>query len=156
MAEKTNGHAKVTALRMLVIVALIFHAVGLFVLPYLGFLFSPDVREIMKYGGHGATINPTHPIVYAFYLIPYPALIGVFLGLSWGRYLLLGFYVVLAIASFYLGASVSGPPESFISIVGSLVDGAILGLAFLGGQAVHTQPSNNLMQPTGQERPAAD
>jgi len=145
-----------TPIRVLAVAALVFHAIGLFAIPYLGFLFSPDVRELMKYGGHGAAINPTHPIVYAFYLVPYPALVGVFLGLNWGRYLLLGFYVVLALASFYLGASVSGPPESFIAIVASLLDGAILGLAFFGSQAVRAQPSNNLMQPTGRERPAAD
>lgn len=156
MAEQTQARYKLTPLRVLVVAALIFHAVGLFAIPHLGFLFSSDVRELMKYGGHGATINPTHPIVYAFYLIPYPALVGVFLGLSWGRYLLLGFYAVLAVASFYLGASVSGPPESFIAIVGSILDGAILGLAFFGSRAVRAQPSNNLMQPTGQERPAAD
>jgi hypothetical protein len=145
-----------TPIRVLAVGALIFHAIGLFAIPHLAFLFSPDVRELMKYGGHGATINPTHPIVYALWLLPYPALVAIFLGLNWGRYLLLTFYVVLALASFYLGASVSGPPESFIAIVGSLLDGAVLGLAFFGTQALRAQPSNNLMQPTGRERPAAD
>jgi hypothetical protein len=125
-----------TPIRVLAVAALIFHAIGLFAVPYLDFLFSPEVRDLMRYGGHGATINPTHPFVYAFYLLPYPALVGVLLGQMWGRYLLLFFYAVLAFASFYLGASVSGPPESFIAIVGSLLDGAILGLAFFGGQAV--------------------
>lgn len=145
-----------TPIKVLAAAAIVFHAIGLFALPHLGFLFSPDVRELMKYGGHGATINPTHPIIYWFYLLPYPALVGIYLNLNWGRYLLLAFYAILAFGSFYLGASVSGPPESFIAIVGSLLDGALLGLAFYGAQATRTQPSNNLMQPTGQERPAAD
>lgn len=155
MAEQLQRGAKVTPLRVLVVIALILHAVGLFALPYLGFLFSPDVRELMKYGGHGATINPTHPIVYAFYLIPYPALVGIFLGLNWGRYLLLGYFVVLSIASFFLGASVSGPPESFLSIVGALVDGAILGVAFFAGQGVRAQPSNSTPHADARDVPAS-
>jgi hypothetical protein len=147
MAEQIMRTASMSPLRVLVVVALIFHAVGLFALPYLGFLFSPDVRELMKYGGHGARINPTHPFVYAFYLIPYPALIAIFLGWNWGRYLLLGFFALLAVSSFYLGASVSGPPETFVSIVGSLVDGGVLALAFFGGQAPGAQPSNMAVVP---------
>jgi hypothetical protein len=145
MAEQRIGAVAITPLRILVVVALIFHAVGLFAVPYLGFLFSPDVRELMKYGGHGASINPTHPVLYAFYLIPYPALIAIYLGQLWGRYLLLAFYIIVAISSFYLGASVSGPPETFISIVASLADGAILGLVFFGSQARGAQPSNMAM-----------
>jgi hypothetical protein len=147
MAEQRIGGVAITPLRILVVAALIFHAVGLFALPYLGFLFSPDARELMKYGGHGARINPAHPVVYAFYLIPYPALIAIFLGQSWGRYLLLAYFIILAVASFFLGASVSAPPETFISIIGSLVDGAILGLAFFGSQARGAQPSNMAVVP---------
>ena len=155
MAEGTNA-LSMSPVRAFAIAGLVFHAVGLFAIPHLAFLFSPDIRQLMQYGGHGAKINPAHPFLYAFYLLPFPALVGIYFRLNWGRYLLLGFYVVVALASFYLGASVSGPPETFIAIVGSLVDGAVLALAFFGSQATGRQPSNNLMQPTGQKRPAAD
>jgi hypothetical protein len=153
MAEQDIRAASMSPLRVLVVVALIFHAVGLFALPYLGFLFSPEVRELMKYGGHGARMDPAHPLVYAFYLVPYPALIAIFLGWNWGRYLLLGFFALLALGSFFLGASVSGPPETFASIVGSLADGGVLALAFFGGQTSGAQPSNMAVVP---DAPGAD
>ena len=47
----------VTPFRALVALALIFHAVGLFAIPQMPFLFSPDAKELMKYGGHGATLR---------------------------------------------------------------------------------------------------
>jgi hypothetical protein len=35
------------------------------------------------------------------------------------------------VATFFLGASISGPPETFVSLAATLLDGAILGLVFL-------------------------
>lgn len=117
--------------KILVVAALVFHAVGLFLLPRLPFLFSSDTMELMKYGGHGARVNPTHPIFYALYLVPYPALVAMYFFKNWGRYLLLAFICVLLLTSFVLGASISGPPETFVSLVATLLDGGILALAFL-------------------------
>ena len=118
--------------RTMVILALILHAVGLFALPYLGFLFSPDVRELMRYGGHGAFVNPSHPFIYALYLLPYPAFVAMLFGLLWGRYLLLAYVVIVAAGTYFFGASISGFPETLINLVAMLLDGAILGLAFFG------------------------
>src|SRR6266851_6692805 len=95
--------------KILVIAALMFHGVGLFVLPKLPFLFSSDIMELMKYSGHGARVNPTHPIIYVLYLLPYPALIAMYFFQNWGRYLLLAYISVLLLGSFFLGASISGP-----------------------------------------------
>jgi len=117
--------------KILIIGALLFHGVGLFALPKLPFLFSPDTMELMKYGGHGARINPTHPIIYALYLLPYPALIAMYFFQNWARYLLLVYISMLLLGSFFLGASVSGPPDTFVNFVAVLLDGAILGLAFV-------------------------
>ena len=117
--------------RLLLIAALLFHAVGLFVLPRLPFLFSSDTMELMKYGGHGARLNPTNSVFYALYLLPYPALMGMYFFQNWARYLLLAFICVLMVATFFLGASISGPPETFVSLAATLLDGAILGLVFL-------------------------
>jgi len=116
--------------KILVIAALLFHGVGLFVLPKLPFLFSSDTMELMKYSGHGARFNPTHPIIYVLYLLPYPALIAMYFFQNWGRYLLLAYIVVLLLGSFVLGASISGPPDTFVNFAAVLLDGAILGLAF--------------------------
>jgi len=146
----------VAEFRLLVAIAFVAHAIILFVLPNMRFLFSPDVMQLMQYGGHGARINPTHPIVTAVYFMPLAAFVGLFLLQAWGRYLLLAFFVLEVVGSFVLGTSISGPPETFFSLVAYLADGAILGFAFLSPPRRELQPSNNLMQPTGQEQPAAD
>ena len=145
----------VAEFRLLVAIAFVAHAVVLFVLPNMRFLFSPDVMQLMQYGGHGANVNPGHPVIYALYLLPFPAFVGLFLLQPWGRYLLLAFLAATVLGSFVLGTWVSGPPETFFAYVANLVDGAILGFAFLS-PPVSGQPSNSLMQPTGQKRPAAD
>jgi hypothetical protein len=118
-------------LKILVVAALLFHAIGLFVLPKMPFLFSGDTVELMKYGGHGARVNPTHPLIYLMYLLPYPALIGLYFFQNWARYLLLAFVCIVLIGTFFLGASISGPPETFVSLAATLMDGAILALIFL-------------------------
>ena len=155
MAAPAPRFITIAEFRILVALAFLAHAVVLFVLPKMPFLFSPDVMHLMQYGGHGATVNPSHPIVYAVYLIPFPAFIGLFLLQAWGRYLLLAFFVLTVPGSFVLGTSISGPPETFFDMVAALADGAILGFAFLSPPR-RQQPSNPLMRPTGQERPAAD
>src|SRR5882762_2366947 len=117
--------------KILVVAALVFQIVEAFLLPKLPFLFSAYTLELMKYGGHGARVNPTHPIVHIFYLLPYPALVALYFLRNWGRYLLLAFITIALFGSFFLGASISGPPETFISIAITLLEGAILALAFL-------------------------
>ena len=130
----------VTPFRTLVVLALVFHAFGLFAIPHLDFLFSPYVKELMKYSGHGATVNPTHPVIYAFYLLPYPAFVALFFGQAWGRYLLLAYVLLIAFGTYFLGTSISGFPDTLINLVAVLLDGAILGLAFFA--AGEPQPSN--------------
>jgi hypothetical protein len=128
----------------------------LFVLPRMQFLFSPDVLELMRYGGHGATVAMNHPAILALYLLPFPAFVGLLLLQAWGKYLLLAFCALTVAGSFFFGATVSGPPEEFFSTLAWLFDGAILGLAFLNSPSSEPKPSNPLMQPTGRERPSAD
>ena len=120
----------VTPFRALVVSALIFHAVGLFAIPHMPFLFSPDAKELMKYGGHGATLNPEHPIMYALYLLPYPAFVALLLGQPRGRYLLLAYVILMALGTYFLGVSIAAFPDSLITLIAILLDGAILGLAF--------------------------
>jgi hypothetical protein len=95
------------------------------------FLYSQDSLELMKYGGHGARVAMTHPVIFALYLIPFPAFIGMFWFRNWGRYLLLAFLGIALFGSFFFGVSISGPPETFFGYAASLIDGAIVGLAFL-------------------------
>lgn len=117
-------------LRVLIALALLFHGIGLFLLPLLPFLFSSDTLELMKYSGHGARLAMDHPLIFYLYLLPYPALLGVWFLRKWGGYVLLTFVTIVLIGSFYFGASVSGPPETFVSLAATLLDGAILALVF--------------------------
>lgn len=117
--------------RAIVIAALVCHAVVLFVLPNATFLFSQDSLQLMRYGGHGAHIAMNHPILFAFYLVPFPAFVGLFYFKNWARHTLLLFLVVALLGSFAFGVSVSGPPETFFGYAASLLDGAIMALAFV-------------------------
>jgi len=142
MAAEPIRSVTVAAFRVMVVVAFIAHAVVLFALPHLQFLFPSDVMELMKHGGHGARVAMNHPVIYVLYLLPFPAFIGLFLLQAWGRYLLLVFFGLTAVGSFFFGASISGPPETFFELVAMLFDGAILGLAFFSPPSKHVQPSN--------------
>jgi hypothetical protein len=132
--------------RVLVVIAFITHAVVLFVLPQMPFLFSDDVMQLMRYGGHGARVNPTHPVIYAVYLLPFPAFVGLYLFQTWGRNLLLAYFALTLFGSFVLGTFVSGPPETFFASVAALVDGAVLGFAFLNPPRIEGQPSNSTVE----------
>lgn len=130
-AWSVHGFAMTHQFKALVVAAFLVHAIVLFVLPKLPFLFSADVMELMKNGGHGAHLAMSHPMIFALYLLPFPAFVGLYLLRNWGRYVLLTFVLIALMGSFFFGASISGPPETFFSYVASLMDGAIIGLAFL-------------------------
>jgi hypothetical protein len=87
--------------------------------------------DLMKYGGHGAHVAMSHPVIYALYLLPFPAFVGMFFFKSWGRYLLLAFLALALFGSFFFGVSISGPPETFFGYFASLLDGAIIAMAYL-------------------------
>ena len=117
--------------RTVVCLALVFHVVGMFVLPHMPFLFSNDVAELAQYSGHGAKFNVRHPVVYAVYLMVFPGLVGMLFLQNWGRHLVVGYTSVILFLTFFSGASISGPPETFVSTMAILLDGAGLGLAYL-------------------------
>lgn len=117
--------------RVLVVSALLAHAIVLFVLPQVPFVFSSYSLDLMRYGGHGARVAMNHPLIFVLYVIPFPAFAGLYFFKNWGRYLLALFLALVLIGSFFFGVSVSGPPETFFGHVGSLFDGGIMALAFL-------------------------
>lgn len=142
MADQVHRTVTVTQFRVMVVLAFVMHAIVLFVLPRMPFLFSPDVLEIMRYGGHGASVAMNHPIFFGLYLLPFPAFIGLFLLQTWGRYLLLAFFVLTVGGSFFFGATISGPPEEFFSSLATLLDGAILGFTFFSPPGPGPRPFN--------------
>jgi hypothetical protein len=129
--DRSSTLMLITRFRILIVVAAVFHAVGLFVLPHLEFLFSADVKQLMAYGGHGAHVAMSHPLIYGLYLVPFAAFVGLYLLRGWGRHVLAAYLATMLLGSFFFGTSVSGPPETFVSLVAVLADGAILGLTFL-------------------------
>jgi hypothetical protein len=119
-----------SSFRALVVVSAAAHGVGLFLLPNFPQLFAPETLELARYAGHGARVNIDHVALWGLYLLPYPALIGMYFFKNWGRMLFAGFLCVVGVSTFFFGVSISGPPETFVSFVAYLADGAILGLAF--------------------------
>jgi len=101
--------------RVLVVLAFLFHVIALFVIPHLGFLLAH------------------HWLLYALYLVPYVALVAIWFAPLWGRWLLLGYVAATAAISFAFGISVA-PPEAFLSLMISVLDGAVLGVAFFGSR----------------------
>lgn len=87
--------------------------------------------QLMRYGGHGAHVAMNHPIIFILYLLPFPAFVALYFFRNWGRYLLLMFLTIALLGSFFFGVSISGPPETFFGYAASMLDGAIIGLAFL-------------------------
>lgn len=129
--------------RALIAAAFLCHGVVLFVLPKLLFLFSADSMELMRYGGHGAHVAMNHPVIFALYLLPFPAFIALYLFKNWGRYLLVSFLAIVLVGSFFFGVSISGPPETFFGDAALLLDGAIVGLMFLSPlKEQFSKPSN--------------
>ena len=123
--------AVTTSFRVLVVGALAAHAIVLFVLPHVPFVFSSYSLELMRYGGHGAHIAMNHPIIFALYLIPFLAFIGLYFFKNWARHLLVAYLALVLVGSFFFGVSISGPPETFFGEAASLLDGGIVALAFL-------------------------
>jgi hypothetical protein len=62
--------------------------------------------------------------------------------------------VLTVFGSFFFGASISGPPETFFEAIAMLLDGAILGFAFLSPPSLHVQPSNSTPHPDARDVPA--
>jgi hypothetical protein len=143
-ARSLCGAAMKTQFRALVVAALLAHGVVLFVLPKLPFLFSADSMDLMRYGGHGAHVAMNHPVLLGFYLLPFPAFIALYFFRNWGRYLLLAFLCLALFGSFFFGVSISGPPETFFGYAASLLDGAIIGLAFLSSLKERFSKSSEL------------
>lgn len=133
--------------RLLVIAALVCHGIVLFVLPQVPFLFSEDSMQLMRYGGHGAYVAMSHPVIYALYLLPFPAFAGLYFFKNWGRSLLLAFLSLALFGSFFFGVSISGPPETFFGYAASLLDGAIIGLVFLSPLRERFSKPSNIDRP---------
>ena len=104
----------------------------LFVWPYLPIPMSERMAAFRSYGGAGALAPAATTIVF---FVAQPlwivSAIGLYFLRWWGRLMLVGTYVLTMLASLLGGIWVQLPWESFLGTIATLMDGAVLALAFL-------------------------
>ena len=103
-----------------------------YALPHLPLYYRPEIQTLLSYSGVGAPAWIQHPTFYlslgAAKLI---SLLGLFLFLSWGRWLFTACVLVGVAVLPLSGIAVIPPLDSLIGGVLCLLDGAIFALAFL-------------------------
>ncbi len=121
---------RIRIFQLLVVVSLICYLAWAF-LPYTSRVFPKEVSDLLAWGGYGSHHWTQHPLFYiSIGLAKIISSIGLFLLLSWGRWLLL-LVVVVSVASVpFYGMAISVPLDSFVGALTGLSDGAILALAF--------------------------
>jgi len=129
----------------LLVAASAFLYLGWIVLPHLPRAFIPEVRPLLEKSGYGGADWVTAPW---FYLglggAKMLASLGLFMFLAWGRWLFLAATVVAIASIFFAGISVASPLDGLVGFVATLVDGAILGLAFFSPIAAQMRPHGRL------------
>jgi hypothetical protein len=114
---------------LVVVSALLY--VAWMVLPHLSRTFSPEVQSALAWSGYGGASWVSDPRFFLSIGIgKLLSSLGLFLFLSWGRWLLLA-VVAISLASVpFAGVSAGIPLDNIIGYFLSLTDGAILALAF--------------------------
>lgn len=104
----------------------------LFLSPYLSIPISDRSAILKGYGGTDALVPAVTQIVY---LVAQPlwivAAIGLYFLRWWGRVMLVGIYLLSGLGSLLGGMFVYLPWESLLGTAATLMDGAVLALAFL-------------------------
>jgi hypothetical protein len=125
---------------LVVISALLYIAwIGL---PHLSRTFSPDVQKVLALGGYGGASWVTDPRFFLSVGIgKLLSSLGLFLFLSWGRWLLLAVVAVSLASAPFAGVSTGVPLDNIVGYLLCLTDGAILALAFFSpfAEAMHKE-----------------
>ena len=113
------------------VVASILTSLVFFFLPAVPLPVSPDVAELRGRSGYGAMLpGIREPISWIFLPLWLLASVGLFFFQAWARSLFAVLYFVALLLRFVQGVTVSLPVEGFLGEIVSLLDGAILILAF--------------------------
>ena len=121
---------RVRVFQTLVVVSALLY-IAWMVLPHLSRTFSPEVQELLAWGGYGGAswvIDPRFFLSIGIGKIL--SSLGLFLFLSWGRWLLLAVVTVSLVSVPFAGVSTGVPLDNIVGCLLSLTDGAILALAF--------------------------
>ncbi len=134
---KPTGVGPIKAYQSLVVLSVLLGC-ALWVSPYVPITRAPEVIELLNANGADALfyeiafgIRKYLPAVYIV------AAIGLFFFTWWGRWLFAACYAVGLVVTIIGGFTVSPALDSAIFLLVTLVDGAILGLAFLSPLSKH-------------------
>jgi hypothetical protein len=115
--------------RLLVVAWFVLY-VWLFTLPSSAYKQPPDIREILAYSGRGATIPPNDSVAYLLLGASFAAAVGLVGMQLWARRLLVAIVVAMGILRGFRGISVATPPAAILSLLYTLMTGAILTLIY--------------------------
>ncbi len=130
--------------QIFVVTATVSYVVWFF-FPYISAgLANPLYLEIEQrageYAGFGALLPVHHPLYYGTWLgLWLIASVGLFFFQNWARHLFLILYVVGTLLIPLSGFSAQGPMENFFGQIATVLDGAILALAYLSPLAQNFQ-----------------
>jgi hypothetical protein len=125
--------AKQNKLRLFqwLVVASVLTSLVFFFLPAVALPVSPDVAALRGKSGYGAMLPGIRELIsWIFLPLWLIASVGLFFFQAWARSLFAVLYVVALLLRFIQGVTVSLPVEGFVGEIVSLLDGAILVLAF--------------------------
>ncbi len=144
------------------VIASTFSYVVWFFFPYIsGRLANPLYLEIEQqvgqYAGLGALLPVHHPFYYGtWFSLWLIASLGLFFFQNWARHLFLFLYVLGTLLTLVSGFSAQGPMENFFGGISTVLDGAILAMAYLSPLAdgFRTTPGSALNRTHGKRRRA--
>lgn len=121
---------RVRAFQTLVVISALLY-IAWMVLPHLSRSFSPEIQKVLASGGYGGASWVTDPRFFLSVGVgKLLSSLGLFLFLSWGRWLLLAVVAVSLASVPFAGVSIGVPLDNIVGYLLSLTDGAILALAF--------------------------
>lgn len=123
--------AHLRSFRILVVSSALFYLAWM-LLPYMPRTLPQEVEKVLAWGGYGASPWIQDPRFYlAIGVGKLVATVGLYLLLSWGRWLLLGVVTVGIITLPFAGIATGYTLDNIVGSFLGLTDGAILALAFL-------------------------
>jgi hypothetical protein len=121
--------------RSMVFISAVFYVVSYF-LPYDAFEGTSTAVKLLTLDGYEALFNPRSSLLGSGILVLWLiAAMGLLHFDNWARHLYLGLTVWSLIAAGLYGIRVSSPLEEVVDLVVSLLDGAILAMAYFSRAA---------------------
>jgi hypothetical protein len=101
-------------------------------LPYAPIKYPSYTQSLVAYSGYGSSEWVSHPLfIVPLIIAQFAAYLGMFLFLSWSRWLFVATVIATYIMGSFSGVSVVTPIDSFVGGLIGLSNGAIIALAFI-------------------------